>query len=271
MRRLTKYSFNISYSILSIFLVMLFFGCSNTISEDHNEELNINGNWVRIGQSGPIRIAFTESGFVKTDFGNDNMYEVISKYATTNNVITIVDKEGYSCDKPGEYIIDNDDYYLSIDLLKDDCDGRIITTIGYWTRSNFKELISNLDSLINISPNNKDYYLSRARINMAIGRPNLAISDLDKYILIDSSNGEAFLNRAAVKLADDTKGAISDCEISISINPNDKNAYLILGLAQYKYGMIEDACFNYKKSIDLGLTYLANAQYINCEDYWKTQ
>ena len=120
--------------------------------------------------------------------------KVISKYATTNNVITIVDKEGYSCDKPGEYIIDNDDYYLSIDLLKDDCDGRIITTIGYWTRSNFKELISNLDSLINISPNNKDYYLSRARINMAIGRPNLAISDLDKYILIDSSNGEAFLS-----------------------------------------------------------------------------
>ncbi|MBT4060714.1 MAG: tetratricopeptide repeat protein [Lentimicrobiaceae bacterium] len=268
MKRLTKYRFKISYSILSIFLILLSFGCSNTISEVNNEEPNIIGNWVRIGQSGPIRMSFTESGFLKTDFGNDNMYEVISKYTTTNNVITIVDKEGYSCDKPGLYNVDNDDYYLSMDLLKDSCNGRVMTTIGYWTRPNFKELISNLDSLINISPNRKDYYLSRARINMAIGMPNLAISDLDKYILIDSSNGEAFLNRAAIKLTNDTRGAIADCEISIAINPNDKNAYLMLGLAQYKSGMIEDACLNYKKSIDLGLTYLTDNQYEDCKDYW---
>ena len=228
----------------------------------------ISGQWVRIGQSGPIQLNFKSDGTVDVDFGNDGNIEVVSEFVLNNDTITFRDKEGLACKDIGKYVIYESEYYISLDLINDDCGGRLQATMGFWVRPNFNDLISELNQKILNTPE-PEYFLSRGRIFMATGKPKEAQMDLDVYIKNDSTHARAFINRAGTRFPDDLEGALMDCNKAIELEPDNKNAYFLRGLALYGLGEKERACNDFSKAIELGFSILREAEYQRCSEYWE--
>ena len=72
------------------------------------------------------------------------------------------------CHEKGQYKILKNDYYIAFDLISDNCGGRIKSTMGYWTRPEFKDFINELN--VKLSDGQEpEFLLTRARIYLAIG------------------------------------------------------------------------------------------------------
>lgn len=263
--------------ILLIFIFIEAFAiCSYGINKNPiNQEIEkadnfIVGKWVRIGHSGPICFNFKENGIVETDFGNDQTIDVVTRYEFSGDTIKFIDKEGKMCQGLGAYKVYHTDYYLSFDLIEDQCNGRIKTTMGFWTKPNFKDLLNNLDNEILNSPKSESY-LNRARIYLATGNVQLAKSDFDEYILSDSLDAGVYVNRAGTRFPFDLTGVIGDCDKAIALDPNNKNAYFLRGLAKYELGEKEQGCDDFTKAIELGFTILRIAEQEKCIEFWKEE
>lgn len=233
-----------------------------------NDEINILGKWVRIGQNGPIAIEFHENGLVETDFGNDHSIDVISEFEIRNDTIIFMDKQGQMCQNNGLYQMYKTDYYLGFDLIDDDCGGRIKSTMGYWTKPDFNSILEKLGKEISNSPE-KELYLCRARIHMAIGNSAKAKSDLDEYINHETSNARVYINRAGTRFPADMEGVVIDCNKAILLEPNNKNAYFLRGLANYELGNKEQGCEDFSKAIELGFSVLKIAEQERCSEFWN--
>jgi tetratricopeptide (TPR) repeat protein len=207
---------------------------------------------------------------VEGDFGNDGSIDVVDGYELNGDTIKLTDKEGQMCQGDGLYKIRQTDYYLAFDLIEDNCGGRINTTMGFWTRPDFEDLIAILDKEISNSPTPASY-LNRARIYMAIGMPEQAKADFDNYILHDSLNARVFVNRAGTRFPDDMEGVVSDCNKAVSIDPNNKNAYFLRGLARYELGEKEQGCEDFNKAIELGFSVLKIAEQEKCASFWNEE
>ncbi len=259
----------------SIFLVFLMigvlFGFSYKGKEGQKKTRTDNpliGKWLRIGHTGPISFDFKENGLVEGDFGNDQTIDVIAKYEIKNDTVRFTDKEGQMCQGYDEYKIYQTEYYLAFDLIKDNCGGRIKTTMGFWTKPNFKDFLTILDKEISGSPKQASF-LNRARVYMAIGKPKQAKKDFDSFILNDTTNARAYINRAATSFPDDFKEVISDCNKAIALEPNNKNAYFLRGLAKYGLGDQEQGCQDFSKAIELGFSVLKIAEQEKCSAFWN--
>jgi len=250
--------------------------CQSTQNEYQNKQKvtiidnSISGEWVRIGHTGPIRFNFKENGMVEGDFGNDQSIDIVSKYIMVNDTIYFQDKEGKMCPESGSYTIDKNDYYLSFDLVDDNCNGRIKTTMGFWTKPNFKELLKELDKKI-VDSTNTNRYLNRARIYMAIGNSQKAKSDFDTYLESDTTNARVYINRAGTRFPNDIKGVVLDCNKAIELEPHNKNAYFLRGLALYELGEQKRACEDFNKAIELGFSILRIAEQKKCAEFWNEE
>lgn len=130
-----------------IFMIILTTGilfASSTDIEYNNQTITksdntLIGKWVRIGQTGPICFDFKDNGMVEGDSGNDQTVDVIAGYELSGDTIKFFDKEGQMCEGNGQYMVFQTGYYVSFDLIDDDCSGRIKTTMGFWTRPDFNE------------------------------------------------------------------------------------------------------------------------------------
>ena len=245
---------------------------SNSNQERNNQhvtksENTLVGKWVRVGQAGPIGFEFKENGLVEADFGNDLSVDLVSKYKLSGDTIKFIDNEGQMCEGIGLYKIYLTDYYVSFDLIDDDCSGRIKTTMGFWTRPDFNEFLKTLDDEILKSPES-ELYLNRARIYLATGMTKLAKDDFDKYLLTDTLDAKVYVNRAGTRFPNDLNGAILDCNKAISLDPNYKNAYFLRGLARYELGEKEQGCADFSKAIELGFSVLRIAELEKCIDFW---
>jgi hypothetical protein len=238
----------------------------NTINTDNP----ITGKWIRSGQTGPVGFEFKENGVVEADFGNDQVIDVVTQYELSGDTIRFLDEEGQMCRGYGTYKVSKTHYYLSFDLIVDSCSGRIKTTMGYWTRPNFEDLITTLDSKISDSPT-PELFLNRARIYMALGESKMAKEDLDQYIMRDTTNARAYINRAGTRFAGDLKGVVLDCNKALSIDPANKNAYFLRGLARYELGEKEQGCEDFTMAIELGFSILRIAEQEKCADYWEIE
>jgi len=227
----------------------------------------IKGKWVRLTQNGPVGLEFQLNGKVEVDFGIDETINVVSEYEIRNDTIYFNDKEGEMCPEPGIYKLDVTDSYLALDLIDDLCTGRIKITMGFWTRPDFDNLISDISQNITVS-NDPELYLKRARIALALGKSKEARSDLDIYIKNDSTSGRVYLNRAATRFPHDIEGALYDCNKAIELEPNNKNAWFLRGLANYELGHKEKACSDFSRAIDLGFSILKIAEEQRCREYW---
>jgi hypothetical protein len=235
-----------------------------TVTEPDN---HIIGKWVRIGQTGPISFDFKENGLIEADFGNDQTIDVVTKYELSADTIKFIDLEGKMCEGIGRYKVYQTKYYVSFDLIDDDCGGRIKTTMGFWTKPNFNDLLKTLDAKITNSPS-PDLYLSRARIHLAIGMIIKAKDDFDNYLLTDTLDARVYINRAGTRFPDDLNGVVSDCNKAILLDPNNKNAYFLRGLARYELGEKEQGCEDFSRAIELGFSVLRIAEQERCIDFW---
>ena len=66
------------------------------------------------------------------------------------------------------------------------------------------------------------------------------------------------------------QGAVEDCDRALALEPDNKNAYFLRGLAFYELGFKEQACSDFYRAIELGFTILKEAEYEKCADYWKS-
>jgi tetratricopeptide (TPR) repeat protein len=230
---------------------------------------NITGKWVRFGPAGPLSLHFKTSGVVEGDFGDDQTIEVTSAYSIAEGQITFIDQEGVTCPETGIYKVYLTDYYMAFDLIEDNCAGRLRSTMGFWVRPDFNDLISVLSDEISESSDPEDY-LNRARMYMAIGKSDLARQDFDRYIKHDSTNARVFVNRAGTRMPGDLPGVVEDCTKAISLEPDNKKAYFLRGLATYGLGKKEEACADFYRAIELGFTVLREAEDERCAAFWKS-
>ena len=258
-------------SFLAILAAGILFSCNqNTKKENHfltKTDHPLIGKWLRIGPTGPISFDFKDNGLVEGDFGNDQTIDVIAQYEVQNDTIRFLDKQGQMCEGYGHYKIYQTDYYLAFDLIDDNCGGRIKTTMGFWTKPNFKDFIAKLDKEISDSPK-PESLLNRARIYMAVAKSNQAKTDFDSFILNDTTNARVYINRAGTRFPNDLEGVVIDCNKAITIEPNNKNAYFLRGLARYELGEKEKGCEDFKKAIALGFSILKIAEQEKCSDFW---
>ncbi len=233
------------------------------------DDFDISGKWVRIGQMGPIALEFKADGMVEGDFGNDKTIEISSVYTQKGDMVIFNDREGAACPEPGKYRIYSSEYYISLDLVEDNCAGRIRSTMGFWVRPEFEELLSKLTEDIAGSAE-AEAYLNRGRMYMAIGKPDLARKDLDEYIKQNPSDARVFVNRAGTRMSVDLQGVVDDCNKAINLEPDNRNAYFLRGLASYGLGRKEEACTDFYKAIELGFTILKEAEYEKCSEFWES-
>jgi tetratricopeptide (TPR) repeat protein len=95
-----------------------------------------------------------------------------------------------------------------------------------------------------------------------------AQDDFDTYLLADTLNAGVFVNRAGTKFPYDLNGVVFDCNKAISLDPTNKNAYFLRGLARYELGEEEQGCEDFSKAIDLGFSVLRIAEQEKCSDFW---
>ena len=260
----------------TVLIILLSLQCLS-ITSLHCQENNspgtrdgIEGQWIRFGPAGPVSLNFNSDGTVEGDLGNDNTIEIVSAYTLEKDRIEFVDKEGVTCPEPGIYRIYINDYYVSFDLIEDNCGGRIKATMGFWVRPGHEELIARLSEHINADPSSSEAYLSRGRMYLAIGKSYEAGKDFDKYLEYDPDNARALINRAGSRFPADMKGAVEDCSRAIELDNKAKNAYFLRGLALYELGEKEKACEDFHRAIELGFTILKEAESARCSEIWKT-
>ncbi len=237
---------------------------NQTIREPENTLI---GKWVRIGQTGPIGFEFKENGLVEGDFGNDQTVDAIAQYELSGDTITFIDEEGQMCEGQGQYKVYQTDYYVSFDLIDDNCSGRIKSTMGFWTRPEFNDFLKTLEDEISKS-SKPELYLTRARIYLATGMTKLAKDDFDNYLLTDTLDARVYVNRAGTRFPNDPKGVVLDCNKAIMLDPENKNAYFLRGMARYELGEKEQGCEDFSKAIALGFSVLRIAEQEKCIDFW---
>lgn len=259
-------------TILVFLLIFLFSVSKNLCAENdsqNNETELIPGKWVRMTQSGPVGLEFLENGTVNVDFGIDGTVDVISNYKIQNDTVFFTDKKGEMCPEPGIYKMNISDCYAAFDLVDDMCNGRIKMTQGFWTKPNFEELLGELTQKIS-ETENTELNLTRARINLALGKSFDAKSDLDVYLQQNPNDARALINRAGTRFPDDMEGVVADCNKAIALESGNKNAWFLRGLANWELGHKEKACNDFSRAIELGFSILRIAEEQRCSEYWDT-
>jgi len=65
------------------------------------------------------------------------------------------------------------------------------------------------------------------------------------------------------------EGVVSDCNNAIELEPENKNAWFLRGLANWELGFKEEACNDFSRAIDLGFSILQIAEEQRCSEYWN--
>ncbi|MFB6317731.1 tetratricopeptide repeat protein [Saccharicrinis sp. FJH54] len=259
-----------------LFLCVLFLlgACHNkTTKKDGKEEQAkrsvLDMQVLRMSMQGPVSLNFSPDGTLGVDFGNDSTIEVVSNYAVSNDTITFTDLEGVTCPGPGVYKMYQTDYYISFDLITDTCSGRVKSTMGFWVYPDFSEKLQQLNEALARSGADPALYLNRARMYMATADPQQAREDFTAYLDVDSTDSRVYINRAGTWFPDRMDMVITDCNKVIDLDPENKNAWFLRGLAKYSIGMEEEGCADFQKAIDLGFSVLKQAESERCKEFWE--
>ena len=263
----------ISTLCLFVFFAMLV-SCDGK-KEKETDELNITkidnpvlGTWIKTSPAGTNSFTFKENGIVEGDFGHNGTVDIIAAFEIKGDTMVFSDKEGLTCPESGMYKMYQSKYYTSFDLLSDDCNGRIKSTMGFWTRPYFYDLLKELDSTIAVDET-AAIHLTRARLFMALGNVSDARKDFDVYLEENPDDARALINRAGTRFPFDLEGVVDDCNKAIEIDATNKNGFFLRGLARYELGEKEEACSDFEKAIELGFSILRIAEEQRCADFWE--
>lgn len=257
-----------------IIIMSTFFSCNgkdeqkNVVLNDHQIVNQIIGTWVKTGPAGTNSFTFKDNGIVEGDFGKDGTIDITAAFRVSGDTIVFTDKTGVTCPDKGMYKLYQTKYYTSFDLISDTCSGRVKSIMGFWTRTNFEELLKEIDSTITVNQD-LEAYLNRARVFLAIGDVSKAKKDFDVYLTENPTDSRALINRAGTRFPFDLKGVMDDCNKVIELDQTNKNAYFLRGLARYELGEKEEACADFEKAIELGFSVLRIAEEHRCAEFWN--
>ncbi len=251
--------------IVTVLILIVFVSCGQKRSEIKSPVV---GEWIRHGHQGPVSLNFKADGTVEADLNNDDQPDIISRYSVSGDTVTFRDSEGKKCASDGKYLMYHTAYYVSFDLIKDTCMERVRSTMGYWTKPVYPDMLEKLSIIID-STTDAVLFLERARIYLAMGKAEDARSNLNVYINHNHDNDQAYVNRAATFFPGQLQHAVDDCNSAIAINPYNKNAYFLRGLALYELGEEKKACADFEEAIKLGFTVLKKAEQNKCAEYWN--
>lgn len=262
--------------IILFALCFVLIGCDRTKNAPAEKEsfnlqipdnTNLLGVWKRMSPNGPLSIDFKTDGTLEIDLGDDKSVDVISTYEMKSDSIIFTDKDGVTCPNQGIYKVYNRGFTVSFEVLDDLCNGRIKSTTGFWVRPNHQEHISDLNKAIE-QTNDSSLVLHRGRMYLALGNSKMARKDFDDYIKKDTTYAKVYVHRAATRFPMGLPGIVSDCTKAIALNPNEKYAYFLRGLAYYGLDEKQKGCDDFQSAIDLGFEILKEAEYDKCRNYW---
>ena len=249
--------------------------CSQPASDENGETGSpgltreyLAGEWIRKGPGPPTSLHFKENGTVEGDLMMDGRVEVMAGFSLKGKQVEILDSEGQTCPGKGIYEVTPGRNYIGFEMVEDTCYGRIRAIMGYWTKPGYEDILIDLDQEIQKN-NDPELLLERARVLMAIGKTAEAKASFDAYIKIDSTNAKSYMNRAGTRFPNDLQGVISDCTKAIALDPDDKNAYHMRGIARYQLGRTAEACEDFSSAIQLGYTFLEKTEAAKCAGYWE--
>ena len=255
-------------SIFITFFTTFFLATGLTCAAQINQSA-ISGDWIRKGPAGQLRLHFDQQNKAEVDFGNNKTVDVLADYILSGDTIRFTDKEGAMCPGVGVYKVYATADYLAFDLIADDCGGRIQTVMGFWTRLDYEDRLKQISSKIDQEAN-LEYLLSRARMFMALGKSMEAKADFDTYLVDNEPTARVLINRAGTRFPDDMEGAIVDCTKALELEPFNKNAYFLRGLALFETGRKEEACSDFMQAIELGFKVLKEAESEKCAEFWES-
>jgi len=122
--------------------------------------------------------------------------------------------------------------------------------------ADYATAITNLDQVINLSPNNAGAYFARGDAKQGTGDLKGSIADLTKAIDLNFGISQAFQNRgyAEIKIGD-YDAAISDLSKVIELSPQNSNAYFERGDTKMIKGDFDGALADCKLLVKLDPAY----------------
>lgn len=238
--------------------------------EPSNDLEALLGSWIKMGPSGPVHLEFGPDSVVLGDFGGNGSVDIRSRFTLNGNAIEFLDESGRTCPELGVYRIDLQEDYISFSVIQDECQGRIQTTLGFWTRMDYQERLEEMKVKMAES-HEPEFSLTRGRVYLALGDPKNARTDFDHFLAHDTTNARAYVNRAATRFPDDMMGIIHDCDRATALDPELTNAYFLRGLALKSLRNPKRACSDFRRAADLGLTVLLSAEQDFCSEYWMNE
>ncbi len=123
------------------------------------------------------------------------------------------------------------------------------------TLGNLKDAVKDYSAIIKNNPDDFTPFNERGKLKMTMNELDSAIDDFSCAININQKNAESYYNRGTAYLKfGKYQKAVDDFEYSIKIKPDYTEAFLNKGIALYRMELINDACMNWQKALELGNT-----------------
>ncbi len=192
---------------------------------------------------------------VHTDISSakDNLYQLprINVYGgmsnhTLDTLLTM---------KPGQFDSNITNYFLAIDLNKDDANAYLQRGMAFESIGNHREAISDYTKALEINPNFSEAYNGRGWVYNELGQYERAISDYTNACTLAPQFSYPYNNRASAYIkAEKYAEAIQDLNTVIEIDPSFPYLASTYNKRGYAYAKLQDydkALIDCNKSIEL--------------------
>lgn len=116
------------------------------------------------------------------------------------------------------------------------------------------DMISALNKIIALRPNDPMAYLQKASILNEMGAYEEALKNFDRALALDPTNAQAYLNRSISRfMMGDYNGSIKDLNYAVQLNPQLAQAYYNRGVANVNVSQFNRAMADFSKAKDLFL------------------
>ncbi len=236
----------------------------NPVKGQNQSELQseIMGQWLKTGDWGMYSISFKSNQKLQADFNNDSNPEMVSAYHIKGDTLFIKDIQSQGCPNTGRYLIEKNNYCLSLKMIQDNCNGRINVILGYWVRDDFRQIIQQLQQKQDAAK-----YKQLAKIYIAISQIDTAMQYLNTYLQHDSTDVQVLLDRASVLFMNGQYSkTIKDCNRVHELKPENHRVYALRGMAYKNLGLMGAACKDLKKAVKYGYTNLQKIASEMCQE-----
>ena len=134
--------------------------------------------------------------------------------------------------------------------------------ISYYNLEQYEQALANLNTALDVDPEDVDALLARGRTHVALGNVGAAIRTFDEVIALDIENVDAYYERGLVFISEENwDDAIGDFENVLLLDAANADAYFQLGFANKELGNPAEALINLNRAVQLNSA-LSNAYYL---------